>query len=144
MWSILFCTPTDLWVQLLILPKGTPVLGEFSDLHLPCSDLASWRWQGGDPVSSECSGSFRLQGGHPLPGTRGGLQRPSELWRPSGKQRGCHPQDGGTPLWASRGWQLLPLSWFNMMAILAPLSDWLCLLGKKSYEGGGEKLRPFS
>ena len=46
-------------------------------------------------MSSECSGSFRLQGGHPLPGTRGGLQRPSELWRPSGKQRGCHPQDGG-------------------------------------------------
>lgn len=111
MWSILFCTPTDLWVQLLILPKGTPVLGEFSDLHLPCSDLASWRWQGGDPVSSESSGSFRLQGGHPLPGTRGGLQRPSELWRPSGKQRGCHPQDGGNPLWASRGWLLLPLSW---------------------------------
>lgn len=32
----------------------------------------------------------------------------------------------------------------NMMAILVPLSDWLCILGKKSYEGGGEKLRPFS
>ena len=32
----------------------------------------------------------------------------------------------------------------NMMAILVPLSGWLCILGKKSYEGGGEKRIPFS
>ena len=124
--------------------RHTCILGEISDLHLPCSVLASWRWQGGDSVSSECSGSFRLQGGHPLPSTRGGLQRLSELWQPSGKQRvpptGWRKPSLGFQVMAALAFVLVP----NMMAILVPLSGWLCILGKKSYEGGGEKRIPFS
>lgn len=46
MWSILFSTPTDLRVQLLILPEGTPVLGEFSDLHLPCLSSSNMEMAG--------------------------------------------------------------------------------------------------